>query len=242
MKLAKYLAHSGVASRRKSKELVLNGEILVNNEVIYEPSYLVKKEDIVTYQGLNVVKEELVYYLVNKPRGVVSTVSDEKGRKTVLDLLDEEDREKRIYPVGRLDYDTTGVLLLTNDGELSYILTRPEFDVPKTYLATVKGFFTKTAERRLKVGVRLDGYLTRPAMVTLKDKDVKNKTSLVEITIIEGKNRQVKEMFSHVGFPVISLTRTHYDFLTTEGVTRGSYRPLKIHEVKKLHLNANKKQ
>lgn len=240
MKLAKYLAHGGIASRRKSKELVLNGEVLVNDKVVYEPSYLVKKDDIVTYKGLNVIKEELVYYLVNKPRGVVSTVSDEKGRKTVLDLLNEEDREKRIYPIGRLDYDSTGVLLLTNDGELSYILTRPEFDVPKTYLATVKGFFTKESERRLRVGVRLEDYLTRPATVNLKEKDLKKRTSLVEITIIEGKNRQVREMFSHVGYPVLSLTRTRYDFLTTEEVPRGSYRPLKIHEVKKLYLNANK--
>ncbi len=240
MKLVKYLAHGGIASRRKSKELILNGKVLVNGKVVNEPSYLLKKDDIVTYEGLEVEKEELVYYLVNKPRGVVSTVSDEKGRKTILDLLSEEDREKRIYPVGRLDYDSTGVLLLTNDGDLSYILTRPEFDVPKTYLATVRGIFTKIAERRLRVGVRLEDYLTRPATVSTKEKDFKKRTSLVEITIIEGKNRQVKEMFSHVGFPVLSLTRTQYDFLTTEGVKRGSYRPLKIHEVKRLYLNANK--
>ncbi len=242
MKLVKYLAHGGIASRRKSKELILNGEVYVNGKQITEPSYLVKKDDVVTYLDVEVEKEELVYYLVNKPRGVVSTVSDEKGRKTVIDLLYEEDKGKRIYPIGRLDFDTTGVLLLTNDGDLSYILTRPEFAVPKTYLATVEGFFTKEAERKLKSGVELENYKTRPATLSVKKIDRAKRTSLVEITIVEGKNHQVKDMFDHVGFKVISLTRSAFDFLTTEGVKRGSYRRLKIHEVKRLYAHANKRQ
>lgn len=240
MKLVKYLAHGGVASRRKSKELILKGKVLVNGKQVFEPSYIVQKDDLVTYGNVEIEKEELVYYLLNKPRGVVSTVSDEKGRKTVLDLIDDMHKDKRIYPIGRLDYDSTGVLLLTNDGDLSYILTRPEYEVPKTYLATVKGFFTKKAERELKAGVDLGDYQTRPAKVSVKEYNKERETSLVEITIVEGKNHQVKQMFDHVGFPVISLTRSAFDFLTTKGVKRGYYRRLKVHEVKKLYERANK--
>jgi 23S rRNA pseudouridine2605 synthase len=166
----------------------------------------------------------------------------EKGRKTILDLLNDEDKDERVYPVGRLDYDSTGVLILTNDGELAYILTRPEYEVPKTYLVTAKGIITREAERKLRTGIELDGYRTREAKVSVKEKNNQKKTSLVEITITEGKNHQVREMFKAVGFPVKSLTRTHFDFLTTEGVKRGSYRPLKIHEVKKLYVNKNKSQ
>ncbi|MDY0133996.1 MAG: pseudouridine synthase, partial [Acholeplasmatales bacterium] len=188
MKLGKYLAHGGIASRRKSKELILNGKVLVNGEVVTEPSYLVKKDDVVTYKDEVVEKEELVYYLVNKPRGVVSTVKDEKGRKTILDLLNDEDKDERVYPVGRLDYDSTGVLILTNDGELAYILTRPEYEVPKTYLVTAKGIITREAERKLRTGIELDGYRTREAKVSVKEKNNQKKTSLVEITITEGKN------------------------------------------------------
>lgn len=240
MKLGKYLAHGGIASRRKSKELIEAGQVLVNGVVVTEQSYLVKKDDVVSFKGEEVEKVETVYFLLNKPRGVVSTANDEKGRKTVLDLLNEEDKLLRVYPIGRLDYDTTGVLLLTNDGDLSYILTRPEYNVPKTYLATVKGFLTKEALKKLKTGVSLEGYKTKPANIMLKEKNNDKKTSLVEITITEGKNHQVKDMFNAVGFPVKSLTRTHFDFLTTEGVKRGNYRKLKTHEVKRLYLNANK--
>lgn len=240
MKLGKYLAHGGIASRRKSKELIIKGKILVNGKVIIEPSYIVKKDDIVTYKDEIIEKEDLVYFLVNKPRGVISTVYDEKGRKTVLDLLDESDKDERVYPVGRLDYDSTGVLLLTNDGDLAYILTRPEYKVPKTYLVTIKGIITKEAARKLKNGINLEGYKTRKAKIVVQQKNTKNKTSLVELTITEGKNHQVKEMFDYVGFPVKSLTRTHFDFLSTKEVKRGKYRPLKIHEVKKLYANKNK--
>lgn len=240
MKLGKYLAHGGIASRRMSKELIIKGKVLVNGKVVTEPSYIVKKDDIVTYQDEIIEKEELIYFLMNKPRGVISTVKDEKGRKTVLDLLNETDKNKRVYPVGRLDNDSTGILLLTNDGELTYILTRPEYEVPKTYLVTVEGMITKEAERKLKQGIDLEGYKTKKAKVLIKEKNKIQKTSLVEITITEGKNHQVKDMFAHVGFPVKSLTRTHFDFLSTKEVQRGNYRPLKIHEVKKLYANKNK--
>lgn len=240
MKLEKYLATSGIASRRKSKELILEGKIKVNNEVIKEPSFIVSTDDQITYDGSAVVKEELVYFLLNKPRNIVSTASDEKGRKTVVDLLQEEDKDFRVYPVGRLDFNTAGALLLTNDGQLSYILTRPEYEVPKTYLVRANGFVNKKHINQLKGGLKLPNYTTRPAQAKIVETDNKKQTTLVELTIIEGKNHQVKEMFEHLGFKVTSLTRTSFDFLTIEGLKRGTYRKLKIHEVKKLYSNEKK--
>lgn len=237
MKLGKYLAHGGIASRRASKELILKGKVLVNGKINTDPAYLIKNDDVITYLDEPVLKETLVYYLVNKPRGIVSTAKDEKKRKTVLDLLSIEDKALRVYPVGRLDYDATGVLLLTNDGELAYILTRPEYEVEKTYLVTTEGIITKDAEKKLKNGIKFEDYISKKAVIKVKELNYQEKTSLVEITITEGKNHQVKDMFNYVGFPVKSLTRTHFAGLTTQGVKRGSYRALKIHEVKKLYGN-----
>ncbi|MCK9493569.1 MAG: rRNA pseudouridine synthase [Acholeplasmataceae bacterium] len=240
MRLEKVLAYSGVASRRKSKEIILNGEIEVNGVVVLEPGYEVLKEDKVTYQGTVLEAETFVYYLMNKPKGIISTVSDEKGRKTVIDLLQKEDRDERVYPIGRLDFDTAGIILLTNDGALSYALTRPEFEVPKTYLVRVLGLISKDAIRRLREGVTLEDYQTKPATVFVKERNQSAKSSLVEITITEGKNHQIKDMFRSVGFPVKNLTRIKYDDLNLDGVARGTYRSLKIHEVKKLYAYVKK--
>lgn len=241
MRLEKILAQSGVASRRKSKEIIQNGEVTVNGEVILEPGFDVSSNDIVMYQGEVLEKSEYVYYLMNKPRGVISSFQDEKGRKTVIDLLTDEDKLDRVYPIGRLDYDTAGLILLTNDGTLSYALTRPEFDVAKTYLARVEGMISKDAIRRLRSGIPVKDYHTKPALVYVKERDRSTRSSLVEITITEGKNHQVKDMFESLGFPVRNLTRIRFDDLTLEGVSRGLYRPLKIHEVKKLYAHVNKK-
>ncbi len=235
MRLEKYLSEAGVASRRKSKEIISEGLVKVNGVVVIEPGFHVKKNDVVSYQNKAVVKTEYVYFLMNKPRGIVSTVNDEKNRKTVIDLLNEKDKLNHIYPVGRLDYDTSGLILLTNDGELTYILTRPEYDVPKTYLVTVDGFVKKEELKSFLKGIVLDGYKTRPAYATIKNKDFKKKTTQVEITLTEGKNHQVKEMMKYLGYSVKSLVRIKIGELTLEGVSKGDYRPLKIHEVKKLY-------
>lgn len=237
MKLEKYLAASGVASRRKSKQLILSGKVKVNDEVVLEPSFIISSSDNVTYNDEVIEKEELVYYLLNKPRNVVSTVSDERNRKTVLDLFSEEDKNIRIYPVGRLDFNTAGALLLTNDGELSYILTRPEYEVPKTYVLRINGILTNQQITQVKRGLKLKEYTTRPAFIKVLEKDYKRKSSLIELIITEGKNHQVKEMFDFLGYKVTSLTRTHFDFLNIEGLKRGTYRKLKIHEVKRLYGN-----
>lgn len=240
MRLEKVLSYSGIASRRKSKEIILAGEVKVNGEVCIEPGYKVNKNDVVTYQGEVLRKEEYVYFLLNKPRGIVSTTSDEKKRKTVIDLLTLEDQEKRVYPIGRLDYDTAGLLLLTNDGVLTQHLTRPEFEVEKTYLARVVGIINKPATTKLEKGVKLEEYTTKKAKVTVKERNLKEKTSLIEITITEGKNHQIKDMCKEVGFPVKSLTRIGFDHLTLDGVKRGEYRSLKPHEVKKLYAHVKK--
>ena len=172
------------------------------------------------------------YYLLNKPKGVVTTTSDEKGRTTVVDLIDTT---TRIYPVGRLDYDTTGILILTNDGELANLLMRPDSLVDKTYIAKVEGIVIIPSLQKLRNGVIIDGVKTKKARVRLKSYDKKKDTSVVEITIHEGKNHQIKKMLESVGNKVIKLRRERYANLNLKGLMPGEYRPLTIKEVKILY-------
>lgn len=234
MRLQKRLAEAGVASRRGSVEIIESGRVKVNGEQVLEPGFPTTPKDLITVDDRLIEKEEHVYYLLNKPTGYVTTVKDDLKRKTVMSLFDEMDKKNRIFPVGRLDFDTAGLLLFTNDGDLAFYLTRPEFEVKKTYLARVEGMLTKVAIKTLKTGVAIENYVTRPAQVKVVEYDKRNMTTLVQIIIHEGKNQQVRKMFDTVGFPVKNLTRIGYADLTLDGVERGSYRPLKIHEVKKL--------
>jgi 23S rRNA pseudouridine2605 synthase len=172
------------------------------------------------------------YILLYKPRGVVTTTSDDKQRKTVLDLIETD---KRLYPVGRLDYDTTGVLLLTNDGELTNILIHPKNNIDKVYIAKIEGMLTKEELKSLTRGVLIDGFITSPSIVKIRKKDKKTNTSLVQITIHEGKNHQVKKMFECVGHNVIKLKRERFAFLDLSGLKSGEYRFLNAKEVKKLY-------
>ncbi len=165
MRLQKRLAEAGVASRRGAVEIIESGRVKVNGVVVKQPGFSVAKEDKVTVDDKLIEKEEHVYYLLNKPTGYVTTVKDDLKRRTVMSLFDEVDKSQRIFPVGRLDYDTAGLLLFTNDGDLAYYLTRPEYDVPKTYLARVEGMLTKAAIKTLKAGVKIDNYVTKPARV-----------------------------------------------------------------------------
>ncbi|HBT59581.1 MAG TPA: pseudouridine synthase [Acholeplasmataceae bacterium] len=241
MRLQKKLAEAGIASRRGAVEIITSGKVKVNGNVILEPGFDVKENDLVMIEDKVLEKEKHVYYLMNKPTGVVTTVKDEKNRKTVIDLLDEVDKRYRVFPVGRLDFDTAGLLLLTNDGNLNYYLTKPDFGVRKTYLARVEGLVNKHIIRQLKSGVKIENnYLTKKAEARLEEVKVKENSSLVRITITEGKNRQVRQMFEALGYPVKNLTRIEYDFLTLDGVQRGSYRELSIHEVKKLYAHTKK--
>lgn len=235
MRLQKKLAEAGVSSRRGSVEIIESGRVKVNGIIVKEPGYAVKEKDEVTVDDRKIEKESHVYYLLNKPTGYVTTVKDDLKRKTVMSLFSEVDKMNRIFPIGRLDFDTAGLLLFTNDGSLSYYLTRPEYEVKKTYLARVEGMLSKAAIKDLRKGIKVENYITKPAQVRVVEYDTKNMTTLVEIVLTEGKNQQVRKMLDTVGFPVKSLTRVGYADLTLNGVERGSYRPLKIHEVRKLY-------
>ena len=231
-RLSKVIAASGMASRRKAEELIDKGLVKVNGKVIREQGVKVNSSDLIEVNGKALKKELKEYYLLYKPRGVVTTTSDEKGRKTVVDLIDTG---KRIYPVGRLDYDTTGILLLTNDGELTNILTHPSNNIDKVYVAKVKGLIGKQQLTTIANGVMVDGNLTSKAKTRILKYDKKTDSSFVELIIHEGKNHQVKKMFEAIGYHVEKLKRERYAFLTLDGLKSGEYRPLSVKEVKKLY-------
>ena len=203
-RLQKVIASSGVCSRRKAEELIVNGKVKVNGKVVTELGTKVDNKDEIEVNNELIVKEEKEYYLLNKPRGVITSTSDDKGRTTVVDLIDTT---SRIYPVGRLDYDTTGALILTNDGEFANILTHPKNNIDKVYLAKLNGIIKGEQINKLKDGVMLDDVLVKPSRVKLKKVDPTKNTSMVEITIHEGKNHEVKRLFESVGFLVDKLTR-----------------------------------
>lgn len=233
-RLQKYIARCGVSSRRKAEELILQGKVKVNGEVVTELGTKVSGDDIITVDGKLLSIEDKVYYVMNKPRGVISSSSDEKDRKTVISILPNQLQEKRLFPVGRLDYDTKGVILLTNDGEFMNLLVGPNSNLEKEYLARVDGIFTKAALSKICNGVTIDGYKTRKCKGYIKSIDEKNKSSLIGLIIKEGKYHQVKKMFEVVGFPVKRLTRIRFGEITTEGIAEGEIRSLTIHEVKRL--------
>ncbi|MDV6377641.1 pseudouridine synthase [Sporosarcina sp. GW1-11] len=235
-RLQKVLAQAGVASRRKAEKLILDGLVKVNGEVVTELGTKVSRMDTIAVEGVQLTKEKPVYYLLYKPRGYISTVSDDKGRKTVIDLVPEI--EERIFPVGRLDYDTSGVLLLTNDGDFSYLMTHPKFEIQKRYVAKVKGIPTRENLKKLETGIELDDGSTAPAHVKMTTVDKKTNTALVEITIHEGRNRQVRRMFDAIGCPVTKLKREQFANLTTRGLNAGEARQLTTHEIKQLRVLA----
>ena len=193
MRINKYIALCGVASRRKAEELILAGRVTVNDEVMTELSYKVDEENDIVKVDDKLIKEEnkLVYILLNKPEGYITTVKDQFDRPSVLDLV--SDIKERVYPIGRLDYETSGLLLLTNDGDLTYKLTHPKHEVDKTYVARVKGKLTKEEIERFKTGLKIEDYTTAPAKLKVIKYDEQRDSSLLEIKIHEGKNRQVRK-------------------------------------------------
>ncbi len=231
-RLQKYLSNCGVASRRKSEELIKNGNVKVNDKVIIELGFKVSDKDKVYVDNIEVKKQEKLYFLLYKPEKTICSVKDEKGRKTVIDLINTKEK---IFPVGRLDYDTSGLLLLTNDGELTNLLTHPSHNVLKTYYAKIDGIIKKEEVRELENGIILDGVKTKKANVKIKKIDKDNNKSYVEITISEGRNHQVKNMFMHFGYKVLKLKRTNYAFLDLKGLSISEYRTLHAKEVKKLY-------
>ena len=232
-RLQKRIASVGYCSRRKAEELITKGLVEVNGVVVTKLGTTVKAGDVITVEG-NILDNSKAYeyYLLNKPKGYVTTTNDEKGRNTVVDLIDTS---TRIYPVGRLDYDTTGILILTNDGELANLLMSPKSFVDKKYIVKIKGTIKISDIQRLRSGVVIDGIMTKKAKVKLKSIDKKKETSIVEITIHEGKNHQIKKMFESLGYKVIKLRREEYGFLNLKGLMPGEYRELSIKEVKTLY-------
>lgn len=234
-RLQKVIANSGYCSRRKAEELIKQGNVKVNGKLITELGTCVQRSDAITIFDKPLKIEQKEYILLNKPRGTITSTSDEKNRKTVLDLIDTD---KRLYPVGRLDYDTTGALLLTNDGELTNLLTHPKNNIAKVYIAKIEGFIPKELLNKLASGVYIDGFKTSKAKIKLKKFDKKNNISMIEITIHEGKNHQVKKMFEAIGYEVLKLKREKISFLDVQNLKSGEYRYLNLKEVKKLYAEA----
>lgn len=230
-RLQKYIAEAGYTSRRKAEELIKEGKVEVDGKIVKELGTKVTGKERIIVEGNLLKKEEKEYYLLNKPREVITSVSDDKNRKTVVDLIETD---KRIYPVGRLDYDTTGVLLLTNDGEFANILMHPNNKIDKVYIAKIRGIIKGDAINKLKNGVIIDGKKIEKCRVKLKKTDLKNNTSMVEVTIHEGRNHQVKRMFDAVGFEVLKLKRERFGIFTLQGLTSGDYRRLSPKEVSKV--------
>lgn len=227
MRINKYLAESGVASRRASDTLIEEKRVLINGKTATLGSE-VEDGDTVTVDG-SIVRpvKKYSYYMLNKPKGYVTTVKDDKGRKTAMDLLPK--KGDRLYPVGRLDYDTEGLLIITNDGELAQRLTHPVNEVPKTYVAKIEGVLTENMLARLRGGVEVDGVRTKKSAVRIVD-ETKTETK-VSVTITEGRNRQVRKMFEAVGKEVIFLKRIKIGDLALRGLNRGEYRPLTKEEI-----------
>ena len=238
-RLQKVIAASGYTSRRKAESLILEGKVYVNGNQVKELGAKVSAKDIIVVNGITLEKpNRKEYYLLNKPRGYICSVSDDKGRKVVTDLIDTN---SRIYPVGRLDYDTTGVLLLTNDGEFANILMHPSNEVEKTYIAIIEGILTNDEINTLIKGISIEGIKVIPKKFKIKSKDLEKNKEKVSITIVEGRNHIVKKIFETLNHPVIKLTREKYAFLNVKGLQSGYYRELSNDEVNALKKYAKNK-
>ena len=227
MRINRYLAEAGVASRRACDKLIDEGKVTVNGKRA-QVGMEVDFSDHVAVEGRAVRPvEKNVYYLMNKPKGYVTTVKDDKGRKTVMDLLPK--KAERVYPVGRLDYDTEGLLIITNDGDLANRLTHPTNEIPKTYIAKIEGHVKEDDLAKLRSGVIIDGVKTKRCSVRIVEED--KESTKISVTITEGRNRQVRKMFEAVGHNVVFLKRTKIGDLSISGLNRGEVRTLSQKEV-----------
>ena len=231
-RLQKVIAASGYTSRRKAEDLIVQGKVEVNGNVVTELGTKVKSGDYITVEGKHIIGENKVYYLFYKPKGCVCTLDDEFDRPKVTDYFSEV--KERIYPVGRLDFDTTGVLIMSNDGDFANMIMHPRNHLEKIYEVSIKGLITGDVLNKLEKGVYLEGVKTLPCKIKVTDKDTKHGTTMLMIKLHEGKNRQVKKMFESVGYPVKRLHRISVGGINLKGLTPGTYRMLKPQEVKDL--------
>lgn len=236
-RLQKYLAQCGVASRRKCEELILQGRVQVNGVTVTELGTKINPEkDKIKFDGKDIKQaQKLVYILLNKPIGYVTTADDQFGRDTVLDLVKVKER---IVPVGRLDMYTSGALILTNDGDFVYQVTHPKHEIEKTYTVTIKGIVQNSEVEQLKNGIKIDDYITKPARVKILKTDIEKDISRLEITIHEGKNRQVRKMCEAVGRKVLALHRSKIGGIGVKDIELGKWRYLTANEVQQILKNS----
>lgn len=230
-RLQKIIAASGLTSRRKAEELIVQGRVKVDGEIITQLGYQARKGARIEVDGKPIIKENKVYYVMNKPKNTLCTLKDEHGRDTVLDYISSEER---VFPVGRLDFDTTGVLILTNDGEFANDIIHPSNHLDKMYEVSIKGILTGEQLKNLEKGVQLEDGITLPARVNVINKNNEKGSMLLELTIQEGRNRQVKRMIEYFGFEVKRLHRKRLGYLEVKDLKPGQVRLLKPFEVKQL--------
>lgn len=236
-RLQKVIAASGIASRRKAEEMIQQGRVKVNGQTVKEMGVKVSTQDRIEVDGHEINKKEKVYFLLNKPKRTICSVSDDKERDTVVDIID---CKERIFPVGRLDYETTGLLLLTNDGEFANGLMHPRNHIRKTYEVAVKGVLTDGMCALLEKGIELEDGKTLPAEVFVLQRSEKKNKTVLQITIQEGRNRQVRRMMEFFNCEVTRLNRIQYAFLDLGNLRQGQYRKLRMFEVRKLMSIVNK--
>ncbi|MDD3842530.1 MAG: pseudouridine synthase [Candidatus Izemoplasmatales bacterium] len=230
-RLQKVMAAAGVASRRAAEQMIIDGRVTVNNAIIHQLGFLVSDADSIIVDGVSLKKEIKVYYLMNKPSGYLSTTSDDLNRRTVIDLIPGKER---VFPIGRLDYDTTGVLLLTNDGDFMNTLIHPRYKVEKEYHVKLSGLLRKEDSIRISKGINLGDFVSQPAKIFDVRYDPTKTNTYAKVIISEGKYHQIKRMFETVGHPVLKLSRARFGNMTCEGLKQGEFRRLKPHEIKQL--------
>lgn len=237
-RLQKVIAQSGLTSRRKAEQLILDGKVKVNGQLVTELGTKVTQEDEVLVNDIPLEREKTVYYLLYKPRGYITSVTDNRGRDTVIDLL--EGVEERVFPVGRLDYHSSGILLLTNDGDLAHRLMHPRFEVSKQYIVKINGLIPKDKLLLLTEGVKEGSDILKVSRYQVKQVNRRKKNMILELTLHEGKNRHIRRLFDALGYPVTKLKREKYAFLTLDNMQPGEFRPLtrkEVHDLKNFVKN-----